>query len=648
MKRTARLAVCLLLLLAILAQLSGCGSLGGLIDSIKNGSGSTEMNISGAYVEIPYSEGVRAVVETEAADTLSRYIIARAYLEMLTGFDVSDEAGFDADAYMALFHQTVEAFDVANILSNELEYNASALEEMMNEGYTGLSGSVTYQEYEPETSAPSLRRTSANPFILQASAAEESEALRWAKDLTEAYDKAPAGRGLRTLAEQMGTDAKHAYAMLKQAQAIIEGDAYGAEADAANRAYKIAVATKAAASTAGFVVSVVATGGATGVAAAIGTAGAAVNGANAILDVGTAGTIIYTNGEGNDYTTMFEQTSKDFSHVSFIVGVLGAGAGVNDARTAETAANIINSALFFFGNAEYIADNFSDMTAMTVQPGSGGLKICMEKGNFEKTTEGLKTAGQMLLNVGFPAGLAAEAVGEAAKNIDIQNIAAAADTASGPAASNEPSAPEAPTNAPAPTGSPADPAQPDEPSGEPAGNQGGTEAESGGFTGDPEKVAQEWTGPKEKEDDFDIEAYIDKLREVLYELAGLIPIEEDEDEGEEEIPLLAEFVSGTYTLSGTAYATGSWTFGGTAKEKEITLTVTVDALSETSLSLHFDTHDHVVEYNPETGKTETFQVEYLTASMTFCADGENIIATYDYEYSTEYGGYTVSLSGGRE
>ena len=671
MKRVTRLALSVLILASLLVQMSGCGLFGG-----KTGDG--EMDISGVCVTIPYSEGLRAVVEMEAADTLSRYIIARSYLEMLDNFDVSDEATFDAEAYQALFDQTLEAFEIAQLMSDDLEDNAALLEEKMNQGYTGYSGSVTYQEYAPYTSDPSLRRSASNPFILQASAAEDSEALKWAKELTDAYDKAPAGKGLRTLAAQLGTDAKRAYALLKQAQAIIEGDAYGAEASAANDAYKLAVSTKAVASTAGFVVSVVATGGATGVAAAIGTAGAAVNGANAILDVGAAGTIVYTNGEGNEYTAMFDQTSKDFSHVTFVVGLLGAGAGVNDATKAETAANIINSTLFFFGQADYIADNLSDMTAMTVQSGTGGLKVFTEKGKFEKTTEGLKTAGQMLLNAGFPGLMAADAVAQAAKDLGLQN--AVADAVSPASAANQ--QPDAPSGAgdPSqantdPSGTPDDPssgseATPDTPaqSDTPTSGSSSTggnpfETEPGGFSGDPEKVAQEWSGPKEKEDDFDIQDYLDKLRQVLEEIAAMADETEETEETEmteeteeteetetiEENPLSAENVAGTYALSGMQHTTGLVTISGGGTEAPYSMTLTVTASGETTLTLNFTyekgTEEVVVGYDPETGETDSFMLKAFTAGLTFYAESGGVTATLLCEWSSDYGTASIDVSG---
>ena len=55
--------------------------------------------------------------------------------------------------------------------------------------------------------ALSSRGAQSGGLILTAYAAEDPPAVQWAKEITAIYDNAPAMKGVRTLAEQLGTDA---------------------------------------------------------------------------------------------------------------------------------------------------------------------------------------------------------------------------------------------------------------------------------------------------------------------------------------------------------------------------------------------------------------------------------------------------------
>ncbi|MBQ1367539.1 MAG: hypothetical protein IIY45_05565 [Firmicutes bacterium] len=369
MKRKLKKLLAILLTLSLLLGISGCSVFGG--NSSKKDDGPAI--IYRARIELPYSTGARAVAEQEGAEALGAYLTARAFLKQLEYFDTSDPAAFDANGYVDLLNRTMKALEAADKLAADLKKNAFYLEMLQRNDYVGLDGEATIKFLSPKevtgSDAGSDQKNARGIvdwleeiFTIKAKAADDEEnqgTLEWAQKFVKKYDEAPAGRGLRTLAEQMGKDVKYVYAKLKQAQALVEKGASDEEADLYNKAYEAAVATKAACSTAGFVVSCVATGGAAaGLAHGIAVAKATVDGVNAILDVGSAYTTITTNGEGDEYTTAFDQTSKDFGVVTFIVGALDAGAGLVSAESdLQVAENMVNTLLFFVGQKEFLEDH---------------------------------------------------------------------------------------------------------------------------------------------------------------------------------------------------------------------------------------------------------------------------------------------------
>ena len=287
-----------LLIISMLLGISGCSAFGGKSSKKED----EPAVIYRARVTLPYSTGARAVAEQEGAEVVSAYLTARAYLKQLEDFDTSDEASFDSEAYVALFERTMKALEVAEKLSADLQKNAAYLEKLQENGYTGLDGEAKIKFLSPkkitESDAGAFPDWITDAFMIRAKAADDDEdrvgSLAWAEKFVKQYDEAPAGRALRTLAEQTGKDVKYVYEQLKMAQAIIEKGENDAEADFYNKAYQTAVVTKAAASTAGFVVACIATGGtAAGLAHGVAAVNTAVSGVNAVLDIGSAATCPY-------------------------------------------------------------------------------------------------------------------------------------------------------------------------------------------------------------------------------------------------------------------------------------------------------------------------------------------------------------------
>ena len=516
MRRKMKKLLAALLIVSMVLSLSGCSAISGLFGGKKD----EPAVIYQAQIELPYSTGVRAVVEQEGAEALGAYMTARAYLMKLEEYPVDNENAFNAEEYMDLFNRAMKAFEIADQLAEDLQKNAGSLEKLQEQGYTGLKGKPSYKELDPievtaEGQAPGRSAGTFGDwlddvFCLKAKAAEEEgmTALEWAKEITERYDNAPVGRGIRTLAEQLGTDAKHAYAMLKQAQAIIEGDAYGQEADAANRAYKIAVGTKAAASAIGFGLAVAATGGAAaGVAHGIAVAGATVSGCNAVLDVGSAYTTLTTNGEGTEYTEFFDNTSSDFAIVTFIVGTVGAGAGFSDAFKSETTANVINSLLFFVSQKDYVDEKSTQLFNMVLQPSDDGLDVKVqstEKGDSPAQKEAME---QVLENAGF-SGKEAEKIVEEAFPEKKEDSA------------KKDSKEEAIEDRDAKDEKTDDPQEAD------------PESERSDDTPDPDEMISTYDRYTDENGNFDIDQYLENLREFLEELEELEALEDEESSEE--------------------------------------------------------------------------------------------------------------------
>lgn len=108
------------------------------------------------------------------------------------------------------------------------------------------------------------------------------------QEINDVFDKAPAGKKIKTLASYLGVDAQRANAILRQAQDQVQADAWNEAGDTFQKLETSAVVIKDTCKVVGFVGGVVITGGAAGLAAA-GTAtkvAVVVSGADLVLEVG--------------------------------------------------------------------------------------------------------------------------------------------------------------------------------------------------------------------------------------------------------------------------------------------------------------------------------------------------------------------------
>ena len=351
-----RILSILMVIALVFTMISGCGK----NSSEKSASKDT---ISEVKVTFPCSTGIKATVEGEAVIATQVYLLARAYVEKLEMYDTDS---FDADEYKKLLAEALESFRIAESLSKSLEQHANALIEL-EEDESYQSEKATYEQV-----SAAFESSSFSPLTIVAYAAEEkSPAVKYAEELTKTFDNAKNGQKLKAIAEKYGTDVKKAKAMLDQAQAILEGNAYADQADFENKCYEFAVETKAAASTIGFGVAVAASGGiAAGGASAAGimeAGGLVFNGVSAIIDTGTAITIHTTNGEGNDYTAAFEATGEMLAPVGAVFAIGGGIQNIKDFRDPEKALDAVNNAAqAFLTGVGFARDYVQDGTVLGV------------------------------------------------------------------------------------------------------------------------------------------------------------------------------------------------------------------------------------------------------------------------------------------
>ena len=330
--------------------------------------------------------------ETELALTLTTelsiqyYMVARAYLDSFLQYDIENG---DPEEYEALLADTITAFENAEKMSAILEAAADAW--MESEDFENAA-SPTYRI----VSQADPGAVYADPFTVTVYAKEDSAAVKWAKDITERYDKAPVGKGIRTLASQMGTDAKHAYAQLKQAQAILEGAAYSDFADKANDAYKAAVALKTAGTVASFVISAAPLAAGATVAATAGgilegvvtVGGVVMNGANAVLEVESTASILCNGGEEGRLSQICQDFQNKLAPVSAIFSL--GGAAYNVRNLAQTGSKLINEGSSILQSEKLTEDAFG-----LISYTAGALNDYMQDGTlvggiFTKTDDGIK------------------------------------------------------------------------------------------------------------------------------------------------------------------------------------------------------------------------------------------------------------------
>ena len=536
---SAILAICM-----VAALLAGCGG--------KNEA------IQTAEVTLPVPTDAETAVHTTTALALDYYMAGRAYLDKFLNFDTAALNEQNLGEYQDLLTNAVEAFE-----------NVDALSDVLDEA-------LDVWDDEAETGKKPAYKMLASPITFSlgvtAYAAEERGSKKWAQDLVDAYDKAPAGRGIRTLASQLDTDAKHAYAQLKQALAILEGAEYTEIAEQANTAVKTASVLKTAGTAAGLVIAVATAPASGALATAVSTGGITVSGINTVLEIGSTGSILYTNGEDNEFSMACDKTEAQLAPIGQVFAVAGLASSLKDVGKTGMDAwkNGYSSlddktktdlAINTFGILSYGATSLNDY----VNDGS------ILSGTFKATDDGVKFTLKDTLTGTEP---------EQQKNVKEVLTSSGID---------EKKVEEALTAAKE---------QPEEPV---------------TFQTDsiPDAVADAILEQNTvaAEDDFDIDAYLENLREVLYEIAAMEHEAEatpDEPEGDTQSE---EPESEDSQPAGSDAALdalmGTWHYSETYEELDYTLYVTwTMSRSGDGISVHMSMTDE------DGTESESFQCGY--------------------------------------
>ena len=142
------------------------------------------------------------------------------------------------------------------------------------------------------------------------------------QEITDVFDKAPAGKKIRTLAKFLGVDAKRAFAILQQAQNQAEADAWNEAGDIFEDLENASIAIKDGCKVAGFVGGVAISGGTAGLAAASTATKAVVvvSGADLVLEVSEDSAKIAL-GNNNDISKFIGDARKITEPAASIIAI---------------------------------------------------------------------------------------------------------------------------------------------------------------------------------------------------------------------------------------------------------------------------------------------------------------------------------------
>ena len=385
MKKAKRLVSLLLVAVMTLSLLAGCGD--------KNRK--TEK----AQVNYPVPTDAEAVVDAASGLAVNYYLAGRAYLDAFINYDVSGLTEDNYAQYTALVDNAVRAFE-----------NADKMNAVLNEA-------LDVFEQEENGEGPKAQQLSAAASLGITAYAAEMGSKEWAQSIMDEYAKAKPGYAIRHLASQLGTDAKHAYAQMKMAQDILMGAESTQIADKANTAVKTATVLKTAGTAAGLVIAVATAPASGALATAVSTGGITMSGVNTVLEIGSTASILYTNGEDNEFSMACDKTEAQLAPIGQIFAIAGVGANIKDLAGAgkDIWKNGYNSldaktkeelAMNSFGVISYGAGAINDyvnggsIMSGTFTKGDDGIKFTLintltgtEPDQQKNVTDVLKNAG---------------------------------------------------------------------------------------------------------------------------------------------------------------------------------------------------------------------------------------------------------------
>ncbi len=533
-----------------------------LLATVFAGCGKKDDGLERAAVQYPVPTDAEAVVDTAAGLSLSYYVTGRAYIDAFLNYDLSTLNESNFDEYKALVDNAVKAFE-----------NADKVNDVLGEALD------VYEKEEPgEGPIAQTARIQPPTFGMTAYAAEMGS-KEWAQSIMDEYAKAKPGQAIRHLASQLGTDAKHAYAQMKMAQDILMGAEYTQIADKANTAVKTATVLKTAGTTAGLVIAVATAPASGALATAVSTGGITISGVNTVLEIGSTASILYTNGEDNEFSMACDKTEAQLAPIGQIFAIAGVGANIKDLASA-------GKDIFKNGYKSLSPQAQQDLGMNTfgvISYGAGAINDYVNggsilSGTFTHTDDGVKftlintltgTDPEQQKNVKTV--LKEAGISEKDAEAAIKAAETTTATQSTTAASGEH------TTAPA-----------------------SAEQPSMSVNNMQSEVAQNIINNSKKiMDDFDLDAYLKMLREILYEIA-LTEYGEEYANGIES-PLDFDNIIGTYHLKGTDVITGG--DGRYDKNEPMEIDVIIDASGDDYIKVTAKGDEYsnlgIVQYNPE-------------------------------------------------
>lgn len=427
-KKKNRLLRTVSLMLVFCMALSGCGG------GTPSGGKTSSKLINKVQVELPNPTGPEAIVGLQANIAIQYYVEARMYLEKLS----MQDASADPDGFKKLVSDAVTAFENAEKISES------------------LSGSVDkWMEAEDSREQPKIKviqtadanrsRLLFGMFGVKAYADGKSASELTAQEIVDAFDKAKSGQKIKTLAELLGTDAKHAYAELKIAQATLEGADATKIAEQATNCIKVAKTLKTAGTVAGLVIAAapVATGAvatmATGELIAAG-GGIVMGAANTCLEMTSTGAMLYYGTDENKVTELADKAadSKFMKTANLVVGLAGVGYNIKNqisdinklldqakdpnaldklftslsTNNGKEASNLFGILSFGLGN---IDPEEGTLLGIKMEPHSGKTAISILDTMIGTSPEQQEAMATVLKDSGYPKEAAEKAVEEAVK-----------------------------------------------------------------------------------------------------------------------------------------------------------------------------------------------------------------------------------------
>lgn len=569
MKKAKRFVSLLLVAVMTLSLLAGCGD--------KNRK--TEK----AQVNYPVPTDAEAVVDAASGLAVNYYLAGRAYLDAFINYDVSGLTEDNYAQYTALVDNAVKAFE-----------NANKVNAVLNEA-------LDVYEKEETGEGPKVQKLSAAPSFGITAYAAEMGSKEWAQSIMDEYAKAKPGYAIRHLASQLGTDAKHAYAQMKMAQDILMGAEYTQIADKANTAVKTATVLKTAGTAAGLVIAVATAPASGALATAVSTGGITMSGINTVLEIGSTASILYTNGEDNEFSMACDKTEAQLAPIGQIFAIAGIGANIKDlaASGKDIWKNGYNSldakskedlAMNTFGVISYGAGAINDyvnggsIMSGTFTKGDDGVKFTLMNTLTGTEPDQQKNVKTVLTEAGLPENEIDNALKTAVE-----------------------------------------------------GNAAGTQGETGKMNTDtmnPEVSQKIIDNTKPiMQDDFDLDAYLKLLQKVLYEIAEM-GYEEEYNEETAEATIFIDQICGQYDMDGKYTDEGDQGGGGYV---ELSAILTVKPLEKNKVEIYSsvfggnEEKDGEGEINPKTGELKYNNPDGNPVSITFSITADGVSAVYHTE-----------------